>query len=142
MPSEEYFRDRVVFIGVSSQVAPGVPGDDSFPTPVSNTPMYGVEIHATIAANLMDRTWIRRYSPESENMMLGFIGFWGGLLLVSISLPAAMAIVVATAVAWSLLSYLCFSYLLLFVPGTTLFWVVLPMVMVIRILVAKRKGRK
>ncbi len=59
VPSE-YFRDRVVFIGSQAvpELARGGSGEGLVPYPSLCEWMFGVEIHSTIAANLLDGTWL------------------------------------------------------------------------------------
>jgi adenylate cyclase len=52
-----FFKDRIVFVGLSQDVAAGPAAKDAFLTPFrgrGGRPTYGVEIHATIAANLLE----------------------------------------------------------------------------------------
>ena len=54
---KDFFRGRIVFVGLSETAAAGQAAKDAFPTPFTGAAgdtTYGVEIHATIAANLID----------------------------------------------------------------------------------------
>ncbi len=69
-----FFEDKIVFVGASLVAATG-PKEvkDSFRTPfhggtVGNT--FGVEIHATLAANLLEQTRIRRIPVAAETLLL------------------------------------------------------------------------
>ncbi|MDH3628449.1 MAG: adenylate/guanylate cyclase domain-containing protein [Acidobacteriota bacterium] len=76
-----FFQDRVVFVGLS-QVAATQIGEskDSFPTPFSGGVVgftYGVEVHATIAANLLEGRHLDRPT-------IGWIVAWSfGLALLA-----------------------------------------------------------
>jgi adenylate cyclase len=53
-----FFKDKLVFVGLSEPAAPGQAPKDAFRTPFTGArgeTTYGVEIHATIAANLLER---------------------------------------------------------------------------------------
>jgi adenylate cyclase len=69
-----YFRDKVVFVGASEVAATDTTDEkDSFRTPffggeVGST--WGVEIHATIAANLLEERRIGMLGPALEAAML------------------------------------------------------------------------
>ncbi len=70
-----FFRDRLVFVGLAQPAAAGESHKDMFSTPFSGGehPLtYGVEIHATVAANLLENTRIDRLNPVAE----------GGLALI------------------------------------------------------------
>lgn len=123
---EEYFRDRVVFIG-----AVGMPdanpngGDDSFLTPLG-TRMYGVEVHATITQNLLDGRWIRRLPLDWEACAQMAVGGLYCMFLPTIGRRRAWPTAGGLAVAWAAAAYCLFSFQRFFIPGLTLFALVLP----------------
>ena len=54
---EGFFENKIVFVGLSEKTATGIAAKDAFPTPFTGArgqTTYGVEIHATLAANLLD----------------------------------------------------------------------------------------
>lgn len=60
-------KDKVVFLGIQS-IGFGrstLEKDEYFPT-VSSTPMFGVEIHANVAGNLIERSWLKRFRLTTE----------------------------------------------------------------------------
>ncbi len=136
MPQADYFKDRVVFIGVTLHATPGLSGEDSFRTPVSNTPMFGVEIHATVAANLLDGSWIRRAPPWLESACLGAFAFFGALVLLRVGLGAGGMFTALWACLWAVASYYSFCHAFRFVPGVTLFLIVFPGVVFVKWLIA------
>jgi CHASE2 domain-containing sensor protein len=125
---EEYFRGKVVLMG-SVDIANTNPDghDDSFMTPVSSSPMYGVEIHAAITQNLLDGSWIRRASPTTEAKVLAVLGLAFGLAFVHLGLFRAFFVYLGAAGLWGVGSYAAFAYGYYFVPGTFLFCVLLPL---------------
>ena len=137
-PSGAYFRDRVVFIGPAAHAAPGVPGKDSFKVPSSSAEMYGVEIHATIVANLLDGTWIRRASSQVETIILNLAALVISVLLFSFELKRAAFAQGLAIVIWGLASFLGFTRWHIFLPGATLFVVVLPISLFVRWLIERR----
>jgi adenylate cyclase len=53
-----YFKDKIVFVGASQDSAVGLAAKDAFMTPFAGRQgqtTFGVEIHATLAANLLDQ---------------------------------------------------------------------------------------
>lgn len=123
---DDFFKDKVVFLGGVDLPNRKFGKDDTFSVPSSPNLMWGVEIHATIAANLLDGSWIRRLPPQREEeigvcvfIVLGFIilllGFYRGVLLAA-----------ASTAAWSAASYYLFAYGWLFIPGVRVFGVALP----------------
>ena len=117
------FRDKIVFVGKSLGTALGPSESDAFLTSGSRARMFGVEIHATAAANLLEGKWIRRGSVAAETwglslasalltlgllylrpawgalLTLGYAGVWSGIAFWSFQrgnyLPgAALAVVI------------------------------------------------
>jgi CHASE2 domain-containing sensor protein len=122
-----YFKDRVVFIGVASAAGAGIEaGKDTFLTSVSRSPMHGVEIHATIAANLIDQSWIRRLPAQIESLTLGLLALAISFIILSAGAVAAPLLAVTGGVVWLGLSYYAFSELYTFVPALTLTACVFP----------------
>ncbi len=125
--SDEWFRDRVVFLGVVDTRKDNPVGrDDAFQTPMSATPMYGVEIHATIAQNLIDGSWIKTMPPSLTTLIQTLL--FSGLFLVikDASLKLAIRLYVVAAAVWLSASYVAFVALSVFVPGAFLFVALLP----------------
>ena len=100
-----FFRDKIVFVGLSQATAAGPAAKDAFPTPfrgASGQPTYGVEIHATLAGNLLEGRRIDLLPAAAEAALLlllplaaslAFMALrplWGGLaFLVLEALPLA-----------------------------------------------------
>ncbi|MCI0409892.1 MAG: adenylate/guanylate cyclase domain-containing protein, partial [Acidobacteria bacterium] len=96
-----FFRDKVVFVGLSQPSAPGIAPKDAFLTPfggASGQPTYGVEIHAALAGNLLEGRRIGLLPPVAEAALLlllpliaslAFVGLrplWGGLAFLALEL--------------------------------------------------------
>ena len=60
------FKDAVVFIGLLLRSDTGPAQKDSYFSPFGDEMIFGVEVHAAIAGNLMQQTWIRRPSRLLE----------------------------------------------------------------------------
>jgi adenylate cyclase len=129
----QYFKDRVVFVGVATNAGVGIAaGKDTFITSISKLPMYGVEIQATIAANLLDGSWIRRFSREGETIVLALVSFAITFLVLSLNLVWGTVVAAIAACGWLAFSYLAFARLYYFAPGATLFALVIPGLLVLR----------
>ncbi len=125
-----YFQDRVVLLGVISDAGAGIEaGKDTFLTSVSNSPMYGVEIHATIAANLLDGSWIRRLPIEIESLLMSLIAFVMSYAVLAASGRVATLVIFGTALVWFGFSFYAFCQLYIFVPGLTLFLFLTPLLL-------------
>jgi adenylate cyclase len=66
-----FFKDKIVFVGASQEAASHDTGKDAFPTPYASAGnTYGVEIHATLAANLLEGRRLRLLPGWLETAML------------------------------------------------------------------------
>lgn len=109
-PLQEQLRDKVVVVGYRSlHVGRGLQAKDEMFTPVSSSGMYGVEIHAHIFGNLIEHSWLRRLSLESELLFVAI----AVLVLTSIVMryprPATLAVSAAILAAVCVADYLAFS---------------------------------
>jgi adenylate cyclase len=92
-----FFRDKIVFVGAAQESATHDTGKDAFPTPYTSAEAgttYGVEIHATLAGNLLEKRRIRLLPDWIEMALLlllptaaslAFIRvrpLWGGLVFL------------------------------------------------------------
>jgi len=126
LPAEK-LRDKIVFVGLMTQTELGESKKDSFLTSFpQDGETFGVEIHATAAANLLHGDWIRRSSAQSEVWLLGILALLLTLaLLYARPLPGAF-IVVGYGAGWAALAY--WSFLRgHFVPGAVLAVIILPL---------------
>jgi adenylate cyclase len=68
-----FFRDRIVFVGLSQASASGPSAKDAFMTPFrggAGETTFGVEIHATIAGNLLEERRIDLMPRAGEDLLL------------------------------------------------------------------------
>ncbi|RIL12556.1 MAG: hypothetical protein DCC75_00210 [Proteobacteria bacterium] len=123
---KDALKDKIVFIGLNLRTELGPAQKDTYRTPFyERGSMFGVEIQATAAANLLTKQWLSRFSAWSEGVALFILTFllcgaifwlkpqWAGLVLVSF------------CVLWALTSFLCFKAGA-FIPGAILVCIVLP----------------
>jgi adenylate cyclase len=99
-----FFRDRIVFVGLAETAAAGQSVKDAFPTPFTGAhgdTTYGVEIHATIAANLLDGRQIDLLPKWLETALL-LLGPIVALLAFTYLRPVAgaVALVVLAVLPW------------------------------------------
>ena len=84
---DEFFHDKVVFVGARIITRSAGERKDEYPSPFSkwlggDTFMSGVEIHATAFLNLLYGDWLERLSPTVEGLMLAVLGAFFGVILV------------------------------------------------------------
>lgn len=77
---EPAFKGKLVFIGYAMEIPSVITPMDSFMTPFGL--MHGVEIHATMAGNLISGKWIRRLKPKKEAFTIYSIVLTAAMLLL------------------------------------------------------------
>ena len=132
--NDEFFRDRVVFVGIASPTGIGFNEEkDSFPTSFSSHSMFGVEIHATIAANLIDGSWIRRLTAWTEVVLMAAITFISTYIILSSAIFTSFLAALAIWFLWTSLSFNLFALSCWFVPGAAFICFILPPVLLGRV---------
>lgn len=130
---DEYFRDRVVLIGAAREIGVSAAGrSDSFRTSYSNEPLFGVEIHGTIAANLIDGTWIRRLPIQGETLLMGLVAFVLAYMVSSAGPIGAPLWALGLSGLWLAVSYVAFSQFYHLIPAYTVLLTVVPLVVALR----------
>ncbi|MCC6932188.1 MAG: protein kinase [Deltaproteobacteria bacterium] len=113
------FDNKIVLVGVKSMTRSDVPGAyDLFNTSGSFWGKYfGVEIHATIAANLIDDSYIRGFALQYTTLvMMLYLGLL--LMFLSNKKPISVLIYVTTGlIIWFVVTTIAFLYFKLFIPG-------------------------
>lgn len=126
----EIFRNKIVFVG--KHIATSFlrsDEKDTFRVPVPGYLMDGVEVHATIAGNLLQQSWVRRLDELVEVVLLAIVVSVLSYVIMSLRvLPAAFALFLFQG-SWTLLAYqaFCRGY---FVPGAVMMFLVLPLVFI------------
>ena len=127
---EAFFRDRVVLIGVVDLWGFNGKKDDTVFISASVAPMWGVETHATVVANLLDGTWIRRLSPATEERIAAVALFLLFFAAFSLELYWFFMLSVIVFQMWAISSYIAFTKALFFVPCGTVILVAAPVILV------------
>ncbi|MBX7138149.1 MAG: adenylate/guanylate cyclase domain-containing protein [Oligoflexia bacterium] len=120
------FKDKIVFLGLNLRTELGPAQKDTYRTPFyERGSMFGVEIQATAAANILEHKWIKRSSAWTEGLILFFFTWLISAAIFSLKPQWAGALLFAAALSWSALAY--FSFLGgFFIPGAILMTLVLP----------------
>jgi CHASE2 domain-containing sensor protein len=109
-PAEEAsFKDAVVFVGLLLRADTGVAQKDSYLSPFGGEMVFGVEVHATIAGNLLEQSWIRRPSRALELAAVGLVGGVATFIGLSYSPIILASAVGALAAGWLLASLISIS---------------------------------
>jgi adenylate cyclase len=115
----EKLRGKTIFVGLELRSGLGPEQKDSFLTSFDELGRhFGVEIHATAAANLLAQDWIRRASPANERLfLLALLSVVCGSCLFLKPFRSAMVVGLSLLV-WIGASFVLFR-LQFFLPGLT-----------------------
>jgi len=138
--NEAQFKGKTVLIGNALKVKTGFAVKDSFRTPVSATLMSGVEVHATVVANVMQNNWIRRGNLGRELLTVSLLLVMVAVIVAAVAPVLGLMVVAGAAVVWSLIAYAGFLKGV-FIPGVLGFLVVLPVTFVVTT-IAKHRALK
>jgi|GEM_PF-1971271 len=97
---------------------------DQFEISASPKPMYGVEIHATIIGNLLEKAWIDHIDPSYTAGGVLLISVL--LLIVLVSTPALTGylLILMFMLVLSIVNYLMFSWGRIWIGGLTTLWLI------------------
>ena len=110
-----FFKDKIVFVGKSRDAEPGNADKDTFPTPYRGT-TFGVEIHATIAGNLIENREIKLPDRRLEVALLFLLPIVASLTFMALRpLVGGAAFVVLLLAPWTM-AYVAFTQSNLWVP--------------------------
>jgi adenylate cyclase len=114
-----FFGGKLVFVGLALPAASGPAEKDSFPTPfraASGELTFGVEIHATIAANLVEGRRIRTVPVAVEVLLLLLLPLAATLVFLRLGpLPGGIALAGCAVLPWAV-GFVAFSQRGLWLP--------------------------
>ncbi|HEX4824356.1 MAG TPA: adenylate/guanylate cyclase domain-containing protein [Candidatus Polarisedimenticolaceae bacterium] len=114
-----FFKDKIVFVGTSRDADLAGASKDSFLTPyrgAHGSMTFGVEIHATLAANLLEHRQIRLLDSRAETALLLLLPLLSTLVFMYLRPLAAGGAFVAMLLAPWVMGYVAFSRYELWVP--------------------------
>jgi adenylate cyclase len=141
-PAEEAsFKDAVVFVGLLLRADTGVAQKDSYLSPFGGEMIFGVEVHATIAGNLLEQSWIRRPSRALELMAVGIVG--GVVTFIGLSYsPIILASAVGTLVTGWVIASLVSVGSNFFMAGAATVLILLPLGVLVSAMVSYVGARR
>ncbi len=108
-PFKAMVQDKVVVIGYRSlHFGRGLRAKDEMNTPVSSIGMYGAEIHAQIAGNLIDRTWKRRLPLQSEMIFVALSVLIMASVVLRFPRPLTLAVTACVLAVVCVADYVAF----------------------------------
>lgn len=100
------FQDATVFVGLLMRSDTGGSQKDSYISPYGPPMIFGLEVHATIFANLVNKSWISRPAPIVERLLQGVLASVATFGALSVTPIIFGGITAALALAWSLASFI------------------------------------
>lgn len=142
LPSvRELIKDSIVFVGLSLRSDTGGAQKDSYQSPFGTPMIFGVEVHATIVANVLANDWISRPSALTESAAQGGLSALFAFLSLTVT-PVVLAIAVgATVTLWLVLAFVGLGSGL-FVAGSATVLLLLPSIVLASALVSYISARK
>jgi CHASE2 domain-containing sensor protein len=110
---EDVFKDKIVFVGLGLRSSTGPSQRDSFETPYDEG-LFGTELHATAALNILHREWLRGAPPLVHALALLVITaaiIWSLVSLPGVVAILAISVISAAAVASQLALFILGFYL-------------------------------
>jgi adenylate cyclase len=126
----ETFKDKIVFVGLNLRTGTGPMEKDSFKIPFRERPMFGVEIQATAAANVLNNQWVVRFSEWRESAFLFLFTILCSIVICSVRPVKGFFLLVVLSAGWLALSYGAFLSGI-FIPGILLVGGALPTIYLI-----------
>ena len=114
-----FFKDKIVFVGASRDSVAGFAEKDAFLTPYRGAGVqatFGVEIHATLAANLIEHRRIRLLTPWLEAALLLLLPLIASIVFMTLRPLAGGAAFVALLVLPWVMGYFAFTLDGLWIP--------------------------
>lgn len=105
---------------------------DTFATPYPGY-TFGTEIHATTAANIINKEWIRRLPIGTEVIIIYLASFLIShviLTIANVSLLITALTSFSIIILWMPVSYLMFNFRLFF-AGSLIFFLLVPVVFIV-----------
>lgn len=97
---EATFKDAIVFVGLLLRSDTGPAQKDSYFSPFAGEMIFGVEVHAAIAGNLLQQSWIHRPARFFETISQAFAAALVSYLALTISPIMLTYIVTAIVITW------------------------------------------
>lgn len=135
----ELVRDKIVFVGLMLQTAVGPAQKDSFMTPFGR--MFGVEIHATAAANIVRGDWLRRLSLGLELTLLSAVALVVGYASLALGPIRGLFALLGLVVLWGGAGRMALEAGWM-IPGALLFGVVAPLTYTVSTFLHYRRSRR
>ncbi len=139
--TKEMIKDAIVFVGLLMRSDTGGAQKDSYQNPFGPPMVFGVEVHATIVANLLEKRWISRPGKGIEIVAQGLLmaGIAFGSLVAT---PVFLALVTgACVVVWCIASFVLLGQGF-FLAGAATVLVFMPLTVLVSALVSYVSARR
>jgi len=124
--AREKLADKVILLGYQSVWMPHPLEIDKeeFLISGSHDPMFGVEVHASIVANLIDSSWLKRFDIQTEVAFIFFAAFALGLAGLYLPPVNAAALILGTLILATLANYFAFARYHFWLPAIACLWAI------------------
>jgi adenylate cyclase len=135
------FKDAIVFIGLLLRSDTGPAQKDSYFSPFGDNMIFGVEIHAAIAGNLIEQSWIYRPAKSIEVLCQSAIAAAISFAAFTISPIMLTYVVIVLALLWIVSGYFMLKSGV-FLAGAATALLILPGMVLISAVTSYLKARR
>ena len=136
----DFFKGKTVFIGQVMALGYKMAQRDTFMTPYG-TFTAGVEIHATMAGNILNKNWIERLPLQYEASIILMLSVFISYVFLSLRARTTLYLMLVSIPAWLFVFYVLFQNKFFF-PGALLIVPLMPAAYMIAILKSYLEGKK
>jgi adenylate cyclase len=138
---EASFKDAVVFVGLLLRSDTGPAQKDSYFSPFGGEMIFGVEIHAAIAGNLLQQSWIRRPARAIEVSLQACTAAAISYAALTITPIMLTYIVAAVVLGWLVAGFLLMKAGV-FLAGAATALLILPMMVLVSAVTSYLSARR
>ena len=125
---QKLIKDKIVYVGLALRTGLGVTQKDQFQTPFGD--IFGVEIHATQAANLIEGNWIHGPGSDLESVLGSLVVFALLMLLLRLKPQWGITLLVVIIVGWYIAAFIGLKFNI-FLAGGSAVTAIMPLAVII-----------
>ncbi len=139
--AKDLIKDAVVYIGLLLRSDTGGAQKDSYYSPFGSPMIFGVEVHATLTANVLKEDWISRPSRGVEAGLQGLLSAGVAFAALSATPVVVAALVGALVIVWSIAGFVLLGQGV-FLAGAATVIGILPAIVLVSALVSYVSARR
>ncbi len=115
---KKFFKDKMVFLGFTTSLnGERVHSKELFDVPGFGKKVFGIEIKAQRASNLLENDWIKRFSDLDESFFIFYFVFFTTIFALHKKKKDLIIFLIQVSFLWILLAFYAFFFFNTFIPG-------------------------